>query len=66
MRTFMHFVMEELFMVRKLALVKEIRRFDSEMAKMITSAPGGKPLQVAAARPVSFFMASKVARRTKP
>lgn len=36
MRTFMHFVMEELFMVRKLALVKEIRRFDREMAKMIT------------------------------
>jgi len=28
MRTFMHFVMEELFMVRKLALVKEIRLFD--------------------------------------
>jgi hypothetical protein len=35
MRTFMHFVMEELFLLRKLAVVKEIRAFDSQMAKTI-------------------------------
>jgi hypothetical protein len=35
MRTFMHFVMEELFMLRKLALVQEIRNFDSKMVEMI-------------------------------
>jgi hypothetical protein len=32
MLTFVHFVMEELFMVRKLALVREIRTFDRGMA----------------------------------
>jgi hypothetical protein len=37
MLTFMHFVMEELFMLRKLALVKEIRKFDNEMAQTIQS-----------------------------
>jgi hypothetical protein len=35
MKTFMHFVMEEMYVTRKLALVKEIRDFDREMAKMI-------------------------------
>jgi hypothetical protein len=35
MLTFMHFVMEQLFMVQKLALVKEIRKFDREMAEML-------------------------------
>jgi hypothetical protein len=34
-RTFMHFVMEEMFTLRKLALVKEIRNFDRGMAAMI-------------------------------
>jgi len=33
----MHFVMEELFMLRKLALVKEIRTFDNEMAQTLQS-----------------------------
>jgi len=37
MLTFMHFVMEELFFLRKLALVKEIRKFDREMAEAIQS-----------------------------
>ena len=37
MRTFIHFVVEELFLVRKLALLKEIRRVDNKMAKKITS-----------------------------
>jgi hypothetical protein len=36
-RTFMHFIMEELFMLRKLALVKEIRDFNQGMAKMLQS-----------------------------
>jgi hypothetical protein len=35
MQLFMHFVMDEMFMLRKLALVKEIRNFDGEMAKMV-------------------------------
>jgi len=35
MLTFMHFIMEELFLVRKLAMVKEFRHFDNEMAKTI-------------------------------
>jgi hypothetical protein len=35
MRTFMHFVMERLFMLQKLALVKEIREFDREMARAV-------------------------------
>src|SRR5215472_11965720 len=30
MRTFMHFVMEELYILRKLALVKQIRLFNAE------------------------------------
>ena len=33
----MHFIMEELFMLRKLALVKEIRGFDNRMAAMLQS-----------------------------
>jgi hypothetical protein len=37
MLTFMHFVMEELFLLRKLALVKEIRAFDNKMAQSIQS-----------------------------
>ena len=37
MLTFMHFVMEELFILRKLALVKEIRPFDNKMAQSIQS-----------------------------
>jgi hypothetical protein len=35
MLTFMHFIMEELFLLRKLSLVKEFRRFDAEPAKTI-------------------------------
>jgi hypothetical protein len=35
MRAFMHFVMEELFMLRKLALVQEIRNFDGKIVEMI-------------------------------
>jgi hypothetical protein len=31
----MHFIMEELFMMRKLALVKEIRGIDKNMAEML-------------------------------
>ena len=34
MVTFMHFVMEELFMLRKLALVQEIRNIDRDMAQL--------------------------------
>jgi hypothetical protein len=37
MLTFMHFIMEELFMLRKLALVREIRGFDKGMAEMLQS-----------------------------
>jgi hypothetical protein len=37
MVTFMHFVMEELFLLRKLALVKEIRAFDSGVAQSLHS-----------------------------
>jgi hypothetical protein len=37
MLTFMHFIMEELFMLRKLALVREIRRFDKRMVEMLQS-----------------------------
>jgi len=37
MLTFMHFIMEELFLVRKLAMVKEFRAFDNEMAKTINA-----------------------------
>ena len=36
-RTFMHFVMEELYLLRKLALVKEIRGFDPSMARVAAS-----------------------------
>jgi len=35
MLTFMHFVMEQLFLVQKLALVKEIRKFDRDMVEML-------------------------------
>src|SRR5262245_25832751 len=35
MLTFMHFVMEHLFLVQKLALVKEIRKFDRDMVEML-------------------------------
>jgi len=35
MLTFMHFITEELFMLRKLALVREIRNFDGEMGRMV-------------------------------
>lgn len=34
-RTFMHFVMDEMFTLRKLALAKEIRKFDRDMASLI-------------------------------
>src|SRR5262249_54139506 len=34
--TFQHFKMEKLYLVRKLALVKEIRKFDRKMADTIT------------------------------
>lgn len=37
MLTFMHFVMEELFLLRKLAVVREIRAFDNRMAQMLQS-----------------------------
>lgn len=35
MRAFMHFIMEELFLLRKLALVKDIRGIDKSMADLI-------------------------------
>jgi len=34
-RTFVHFVMERLFMLQKLALVKQIRKFDRAMARTL-------------------------------
>ena len=37
MLAFMHFVIEELFVLRKLALVKEIKPFDKHKAKLIQS-----------------------------
>jgi hypothetical protein len=36
MKTFMHFVMEELFMLRKLVLVREIRNFGRDMASIVS------------------------------
>lgn len=35
MLTFMHFIMEELSLIRKLALVREFRSFESEMARSV-------------------------------
>jgi hypothetical protein len=34
-RTFVHFVMERLFMLQKLALVRQIRKFDRTMARTL-------------------------------